>query len=293
MVLLKSKSRLFFGSSGGAGSSTFSNLLRTPLIPKLRTRGLDYRGLRTTLHTSSSHVLLGSTSSSFQPPCILVPYTDPAPDLDLSSYVNRPGAVRNRALSSGVTQALYTALPVPDGYMHLLPLSFAQRRTDIRDRKEGFEMASESSPFAVRTQTLIPLQDAFARDDIRRRGEGFEIADGRRYGVGAGVLCEPMNSGTNIGIHDGSSLPSGANISAVSTISSFYSLGSWVEFGFDYPEDVDFDFSHTTMFTHDELTGVSVADDISSCYHHPQELVTSTSSFDEESFLRMAASLGW
>ncbi|KAI0635240.1 hypothetical protein C8Q77DRAFT_691264 [Trametes polyzona] len=56
----------------------------------------------------------------------------------------------------------------------LVPLDFAQRRRDIRERKEGFEMLKDRTPFAVRTQNLLPLDVAFARDDIRRRGEHFE-----------------------------------------------------------------------------------------------------------------------
>ena len=72
----------------------------------------------------------------------------------------------------------------------LIRLSFAQRRRDIRWRKEGFEMSANATedptPFALRTQTLVPLSVAYSRDDIRRRDEAFEapLSHGQPHGPG-------------------------------------------------------------------------------------------------------------
>ncbi len=180
--------------------------------------------------------------------------------------------------------------PPPPPSIALVSLSFAQARKDIRWRQEGFEMASSDPhpiPFALRTHMLVPLDIAYARDDIRRRTETFESrplpvdADrppGRTSYPMPPALLSPSPSYPTIHTYQ-------------STLPSVYSQHSWNE----DEETKGVEDTVTAVYeAYNNLTlhelGYGAASD------EAVAGLTSlrASSFDEESFLRMAEdSLGW
>ncbi|KAI0937581.1 hypothetical protein AcW1_001575 [Taiwanofungus camphoratus] len=212
---------------------------------------------------------------------------------DVSLEAPAAGTSANRGL-----QALQLALAAPH-HMPLIPLSFAQRRNDIRRRIEGFEMAFEPEfiPFALRTQTLIPLRDAHAREDIRRRGEGFEMAEAKRLARRMEAVSHEADhsKAPRDTIADYEAAETSVHLSATSTVPSIYSSESWKESASEH---------HGTK-TEDAIQASPSANLVSVINGSPRDrnpgdgysrrnaADLSTSSFDEESFLRMAAPLGW
>ncbi|KAI9063565.1 hypothetical protein FKP32DRAFT_1676277 [Trametes sanguinea] len=174
----------------------------------------------------------------------------------------------------------------------LLPLSYAQRRRDIRERREGFEMSGDPTPFAIRSQALLPLDVAFTRDDIRRRHEGFEAnpapaslntSSGDDITGRADLSTASILSPTSL-----SSVPS-CHSTASSIYSRYYELPG-TSSGAESPGPcADAHPSQSSVDVHSDGSVYSECD----CGSYKTSLI-STSSFDEESFIRMAeTSLGW
>ncbi|KAI0372024.1 hypothetical protein BV20DRAFT_137903 [Pilatotrama ljubarskyi] len=185
--------------------------------------------------------------------------------------------------------------PISSLTSSLLPLSFAQSRRDIRERKEGFEMSTSSDPipFALRTQTLLPLDVAYSREDIRRRHEQFEVGGvlddtyERRQRVlnAQSPRTPPATSTSQPSFQTGESSP------------SVYSQSrSWIDLSALrnsalLDESMSFE-SLVAVYSSRSLLAESLAADASS----PRRILASasSSSFDEESFMRMAEGLlGW
>ncbi|KAL7284140.1 hypothetical protein ACG7TL_001421 [Trametes sanguinea] len=175
----------------------------------------------------------------------------------------------------------------------LLPLSYAQRRRDIRERREGFEMNGDPTPFAIGSQALLPLDIAFTRDDIRRRHEGFEAKPSPPI-----LACSAGDDAPGCADLATSSVRSSACLSSFpsshSTASSIYSRyyalpdaeSPGAESPHPYAETCP---SQSSVATHSDGSIYSDCD----CGSYKTSLI-STSSFDEESFIRMAeTSLGW
>ncbi|EMD31915.1 hypothetical protein CERSUDRAFT_99901 [Gelatoporia subvermispora B] len=165
-------------------------------------------------------------------------------------------------------------------HLSLIPLSSAQSRADIRRRDEGFEMKQEP-PFAVQTQNLISLGEAQAREEIRRRLKVFEAATSQeRMEVDASADKPSCNEEAN---------SIGSLTAAFSTPSVYSEEFSWDE-----------NARNTTMEnSFRELTELrkAYAGNLADTRDFAAEENSqhSDSSFNEESFLRMAASLklGW
>ena len=179
----------------------------------------------------------------------------------------------------------------------LLPLSFAQQRRDIRERQEGFEMRGDPTPFAVRSQTLLPLNVAFARDDIRRRHEGFESRispqsarplttdapnqPSRVHSPSPRSPAGPLSTSTSHYSH----------LTGYSTPSVYSQSRSWN----------DISIANNTISSVDSHSFASLvaaysSRSVSSDHLEPEDARSfpSTSSIDEESFMRIAeTSLGW
>lgn len=179
----------------------------------------------------------------------------------------------------------------------LLPLSFAQQRRDIRERQEGFEMRGDPTPFAVRSQTLLPLDVAFARDDIRRRHEEFETHISPDSAPAPAM--DALNHFSRVFRTGPMSPPGSLNISAPhrshpagSSPSSVYSQSrSWIDLSI--PDD---SISSADSHSFASLVAAYSSRSVTSDHFEPDEARSfpSTSSFDEESFMRIAeTSLGW
>ncbi|KAI0777748.1 hypothetical protein BD413DRAFT_640441 [Trametes elegans] len=187
----------------------------------------------------------------------------------------------------------------------LIPLSFAQRRRDIRHRREGFETGGPPTPFAVRTHTLLPLDVAYAREDIRRREEAFELrvvahalaadpdarGDGCSRGAAVALAHPPPPStprmlscsGSRLGLQASPSSPSVYSPDGEEATSPVVLEPSW---SFD---------SLVAVYTNRSCYGDDDLDDSGgerSCSH--VAVSGSAVSFDEDSFMRMAErDLGW
>ncbi|OCH93316.1 hypothetical protein OBBRIDRAFT_832709 [Obba rivulosa] len=161
--------------------------------------------------------------------------------------------------------------------LQLIPLSSARSRTDIRRRREGFEMEHDP-PFAVQTQRLISLEEAQGRDDIRRRREAFETVAPRDS-----LQIDTSKSTPRMGPTDGSIF-----FTAAASEPSVYSLR------------ISLDGSTRSATLEDSFREVAeirkaLAEAAAGSAHSSEADESPNSSFDEESFLRMAASLrlGW
>ncbi|KAI0711230.1 hypothetical protein C8Q76DRAFT_735760 [Earliella scabrosa] len=178
--------------------------------------------------------------------------------------------------------------PSPQPTISLLRLSFAQCRKDIRWRKEGFEMAdsdAECIPFALRTHTLVPLDIAYARSDIRRRQEEYES---RAVSLDVNPK-QPRPPSTRISLLSTSlSCPT---ISNRSTLPSVYSHPS---FRFSLDDDDLLDEADSIIEVYEVYHALPLHDlgYMSGSDNTAADLTSS--SFDEDSFLRMAErSLDW
>ncbi|KZT10472.1 uncharacterized protein LAESUDRAFT_426636 [Laetiporus sulphureus 93-53] len=181
--------------------------------------------------------------------------------------------------------------PTVPQHFSLVSLTSAQCRNDIRRRVEGFEMARIDSASRTRDPQLIPLKDAFFRDDIRRRGEGFEQlaqVDTERVSRMGSDLLEgdeavifPWSADDSAPLNSPS-----PQLSATSTLPSVYSQGSWAG-----------NFSDDGLPCSSEVVSQRVlertVEGVDGDVREAEAFTSSGSSFDEESFLRMAASLGW
>lgn len=159
-------------------------------------------------------------------------------------------------------------------HIPLISLAAAQRRPSIRKRKEGFEMRT------IGAQELISLQDAQAREDIRRRG--FELT------VRQGTSVSPRNN-KSLSRRLPQFTTVGDKLSYCRTEPSLYSLGDSMEAIFQDSHsagELSYQGSILGERLHLETDGRTSRPrrDVADC---------SSSSIDEESFLRMAAPLGW
>jgi len=206
----------------------------------------------------------------------------------------------SRALSNLGTAATTSRLPEQHTIQGAPPAdpSLLQRLQEVNTAREGLEnygprtrleIPKEISAFAVQTQTLIPLRDALNRDDIRRRDEGFELAEAKQSRRRGGVYLGSRRRITSSVVSGASSsdLPATTVLpalpSAASTLPSIYSTASWE--GFDVaPFDVSGEIEMSALFDadmdslHGRLCGLA---DLAE------------TSFDEETFLRMASEIGW
>lgn len=189
----------------------------------------------------------------------------------------------------------------------LLPLPFAQRRRDIRERREGFEMGGgPPTPFAIRAQTLLPLDIAFEREDIRRRHERFEspkiltrasilsttpLAHTETPVLGFGLSPDRITR-TSPALSTSASHPGPGRVCSIASTPSVYSPSrSCIE-----PSAIDPSGAAEESWSYDSLVAVysenSCSDDASSVHMILENLTSS--SFDEESFIRMAEDcVGW
>ncbi|KAI0360606.1 hypothetical protein OH77DRAFT_1418586 [Trametes cingulata] len=218
----------------------------------------------------------------------------------LGATVNRPQERQEEATCRTATSTASLGIVRPISSLtssltsSLLPLSFAQSRRDIRERKEGFEMSRSADPipFAIRTQTLLPLDIAYAREDIRRRDEQFQsthtldnIHERRTLFPDADAPRTPTTSVSHPSVLTGESSP------------SVYSQSrSWIDLSaLDDSAAIEDSLSFESLvavYSSRSLQAEAQNADASS----PRRILASASSgsFDEESFMRMAESvLGW
>ncbi|KAI0826543.1 hypothetical protein BC628DRAFT_1320016 [Trametes gibbosa] len=195
-------------------------------------------------------------------------------------------------------------LPVPPT-VSFLPLSFAQSRRDIRERKEGFEMERNSTPFAIRAHSLIPLDVAFARDDIRRRYIGSESPttltsspsplnhdDTAAAGWKDSISNSPMRTPLKPMFFVPATSPNSGS-PAPSTPSVYSPSRSWIDMSKEDSSGGNADIS----WSYDSLVAVySKENGYSDDEGSGEKMLASLSSdsFDEASFIRMAEDcLGW
>lgn len=189
----------------------------------------------------------------------------------------------------------------------LLPLTFAQSRRDIRERREGFEMGGgPPTPFAIRAQTLLPLDIAFEREDIRRRHEPFEspktltragilsttpLAHTETPVLGFGLSPDRTTRRSAV-LSTSASHPGPDRVCSIASAPSVYSPSrSCID-----PSAIDLSGAAEESWSYDSLVAVysenSCSDDASSVHMILENLTSS--SFDEESFIRMAEDcVGW
>ncbi|OJT01742.1 hypothetical protein TRAPUB_7798 [Trametes pubescens] len=194
----------------------------------------------------------------------------------------------------------------------LVPLPFAQQRRDIRERREGFEMSGGSpTPFAIRAQTLLPLNVAFEREDIRRRHERFEspktishtsilsttpVAGADTFGLGLG-LSPDRTARRSAALSISASHPQAGHSCSIDSAPSIYSpTRNYID-----PSAIDQSTAAEESWSYDSLVAVyssenSCSDDCSGDAGNVQMMLENltSSSFDEESFIRMAEDcVGW
>ncbi|KAH9852562.1 hypothetical protein C2E23DRAFT_188367 [Lenzites betulinus] len=189
----------------------------------------------------------------------------------------------------------HTSVPLPPT-VSLLPLSFAQRRRDIRERKEGFEMEKNPTPFAVRTQPLIPLDVAFTRNDIRRRHVEAEAPSSLGHDNSAALRGSMSELPTWTPRTPVLSMPTTSPDSgspAQSTPSAYSQSRSWI----DPSHRASTTGSADMSWSYDSLVAVySNGNGMSDEEDGAEKFLAdhSSSSFDEASFMRMAEDcLGW
>ncbi|KAI0674374.1 hypothetical protein C8Q78DRAFT_1076012 [Trametes maxima] len=239
------------------GNNTRSSL--TEIRFSLKLRKPSYKSV----HVSSDGVAAAPSILCIPPP------QQPQEGLE------RPGRAAVVELPIPASTPLFTA--------SLLPLSFAQSRRDIRERKEGFEMGRDAIPFAVRTQALLPLNVAFAREDIRRRHEGFEAPDDASDASPHAPIATPaLSRRLSVSVSHPSFCTRGSTPSVYS-----HSIRSWNDLsGLEHPSVTHASGSFDSLVAaYANKTG-DLQDD-EACL---ERILASgsMSSFDEESFIRMA-----
>ncbi|KAI0646372.1 hypothetical protein C8Q79DRAFT_926350 [Trametes meyenii] len=201
---------------------------------------------------------------------------------------NDSGRASVVGISAAATPPLFTS--------SLLPLSLAQSRKDIRERKEGFEMSQDTIPFAIRTQTLLPLNVAFAREDIRRRHEGYEApadaSDASPHRPIAALETSDVLALVSTRLSVSVSQPSFHSRGSTLSVYS-HNTRSWNDLsGLEHSSDIHALGSFDSLVAaYANKTGDSQNDEAGL----GRVLASgSTSSFDEESFMRMAeACVDW